>query len=47
MGLERLLDFPRGDVLAAPPNRVLEAVDETEVPVVVADDPVAGVEPAV
>ena len=37
----------RGDVLAAPPDRVLDAVDEVEVAVLVVAERVAGVEPAV
>ena len=47
MGEQHLLDLPGRDVLAAAPDRVLEAVDEPEVAVGLADHAVARVEPEV
>ena len=41
------LDLERRDVLAAPADRVLHAVDEVVVAVLVVSEAVAGVEPAV
>ena len=44
--VERLLDLPRVDVVAAADDHVLHAVDDEEVAVLVAVAEVAGVEPA-
>ena len=47
MGADLGLDLERGDVLAAPADRVLHAVDEEVVAVLVDAEGIAGVEPAV
>src|SRR5437867_119725 len=47
MAEKDLLDFPRRDVLPAPSNRILGAIDKAKCPVRVADHAVTGVEPQV
>jgi hypothetical protein len=47
MAQQHLLHLERGDVLAAPADRILEPIDEPEIGVGLADDPIAGVEPQV
>src|SRR6266446_5881905 len=47
MAIERILDFERGDVLAARDDDVLRAVLDLDIAVGVADGEVAGVEPVV
>src|SRR5262249_48361704 len=47
MTQQHLLDLERRDVLAAPANRILQAIDETVVAVRLPDDAIAGVEPEI